>query len=261
MGNFENPKMAPVWSRSRWAFTLTTLVAGATVAGCGGPTGQFFIIHNQVPEAGCVVPADKSAPYRGEGILDVRVPSALADTAYELFPLLENDLPAEAGDGVQPTRIALSGFDIDITFVDGSAAATAFFTAMAADPAMGPLVRYQAPWSGSVDAGGGVTSALTNGFPNQLAKSLRDGKVLADGSYLRVDVNVRAFGNTLSGSVKSDVFTYPMRVCDGCLINSITACPTSGPVLTGGVCNPGQDAPVDCCTQGADLVCPATSAP
>ncbi len=72
---------------------------------------------------------------------------------------------------------------------------------------------------------------------------------------------MRAFGNKLGGQIKSDVFTYPIRICDGCLINSITTCPATGPVLQGGVCNPSQDAPVDCYTAGTDLICPATSAP
>ena len=252
----------PVWSRARAALALGALAAvtaTGALGGCGRAPGQFFIIQNQVPESGCVIPAGKGATYRGEGTLDVRVPSALGDTAYELFPLLENDFPLDPGGEVQPNRIALAGFDVDIELVDGSAAVHDFFTARATDPATQPLARYQVPWSGSVDAGGGLTAAFTNGFPTELAQSLRNAKLLADGSYLRVNLEVSAFGSNLAGRVTSDVFSYPLRVCDGCLIASVSACPTSGSVLKGGECNPAQDAPVDCCTQGADLICPATT--
>jgi hypothetical protein len=242
------------------AFALAAVIAAAA-AGCGGPTGQFFVVHNQVPETGCVIPASKDAPYQGDGVLDVRVPSAHSDTAYFLFPLLENDLPADDPGGVEPNRIALSGFEIDLTFVDGSPTAAAFFAGLAADPTTSALLHYQTPWSGSVDPAGGTTSTTAGVIPTETARRLRDGGVLADQSVARVTANVRAFGDTLSGRVTSDVFKFPIEICDGCLINSITTCPAPAPVLQGGICNPGQDSPVDCCTQGTTLICPATTAP
>jgi hypothetical protein len=232
------------------------------VAGCGGPAGQFYVVQNQLPGAGCAIPAGKAAVYQGEGVLDIRVPSTHGDTAYLLFPLLKNDLPAEGQGGGEPNRIALGGFEIDIAFVDGSDAARDFFATLLADPAQSALLRYQAPWSGSVDPAGGTTAAATNAFPAETARLLRANGVLADPASNRahVDVKIRAFGQTQSGGIKSDVFRYPLQICDGCLINSITSCPAKGPVLQGGMCNPGQDAMVDCCTAGADLICPATSA-
>jgi hypothetical protein len=227
---------------------------------CNGPSGQFYVVQNQVPNAGCVIPAGEGALYKGEGILDIRVPVTASDGAYLLFPLLKNDLPV-SGDGVEPNRIALAGFEVDLRFVDGPSEAGDFFAQLAADPSTEALVRYQSPWSGSVSPGGGTTTAVTAAFPGDTARRLRDTDILRDGSYARVDALVRAFGNKLDGRIKSDVFTYPIRICDGCLINRITTCPASPPILTGGVCNPGQDAPVDCCTQGVDLICPAPSAP
>lgn len=253
---------AAIWrgGMGQWCgYGLVVALAGLSLAACGGPTGQFYVLHNQVPTAGCVIPADKGALYQGEGVLDVRVPTS-SDAAYLLFPLLENDLPAEGQSGVEPNRIALSSFQVDVHFIDGSAEVGAFFAGLAGDPATAALLRYQTPWSGSVVPGGGTTAATTSAFPAAAARLLRDSNLLRDGSYARVEAKVRAVGSKLDGHITSDTFTYPIRICDGCLINSITACPVTGPVLKGGICNVGQDTPVDCCTEGAELICPATGA-
>ena len=228
------------------------------LAGCGQPAGQFYVVQNQSPEAGCTVPTGTSGTYQGEGTLDIRVP-ATSDAAYTLFPLLQNDLPAVGGGSAEPNRIALSGFEVEIAFVDGNAAAASLFASLATDSTAAGLLHFQTAWSGSVAPGGGRTSAGTSAFPAETAIRLRDSCALVDHSYVRVTANVRAKGSTQSGGVTSDVFKYPIRVCDGCLINSITACPSTTAVLTGGVCGPGQDAPVDCCTQGTSLICPATT--
>jgi len=208
---------------------------------------------------GCTIPASAGGLYVGQGTLDVRA-SAGSGTGYLLFPLLKNDLPGEGMGGVEPNRIALDGFDIDLRMMDGPPEAMEYFATLAADPVTAALLRYREPWSGSVDPGGGTTAAITVAFPAEAARLLRASNTLGDGGGARVEVQVRATGRTLSGSLRSDPFKYPVRICDGCLINSISACPAKAPVLQGGVCNPGQDAPVDCCTEGADLICPATSA-
>jgi len=245
-----------------WRASLAGLVclAAGSLAGCGQPAGQFFVVQNQSPEAGCTIPTGAAGTYQGEGTLDIRVPAS-SDAAYMLFPLLENDLPAAGGGGPEPNRIALSGFEVELAFVDGSAAAAAAFAAISADSATAGLMHFRTPWSGSVAPGGGRTSAGTSAFPAETAIRLRDSGALSDHSYARVTANLRAHGRTQSGDVTSDVFKYPIRVCDGCLINSITSCPSTAAVLTGGLCGPGQDAPVDCCTQGTTLICPATMAP
>jgi len=242
-----------------WSAGAACLLAIA-VGGCGQPAGQFFVVQNQSPESGCTIPTGTAGTYQGEGTLDIRVPAS-SDAAYTLFPLLENDLPAAGAGGPEPNRIALSGFEVEIVFVDGNAASAAAFAAIAADSSTAGLMHFQTPWSGSVAPGGGRTSAGTSAFPAETAIRLRDSGALSDHSYARVTANVRAHGSTQSGGVTSDVFKYPIRVCDGCLINSITSCPSTTAVLTGGACGPGQDAPVDCCTQGTALICPATTAP
>jgi hypothetical protein len=238
---------------------IAALGSAAALAGCGGPTGTFYVVQNQVAEPGCLIPGGEGARYQGQGTLDVRV-SAGVGSGYLLFPLLKNDLPAEGGGAVEPNRIALDGFDVDLKVVDGPPEAIDLLAALASDPATEALMRYHEAWSGSVAPGGGTTAAAATVFPAQAARSLLEANALANGGA-SIEVRVRATGRTLNRSVKSDAFTYPLHVCDGCLINSISACPGQAPVLPGGVCNPGQDALVDCCTEGSHLICPATSAP
>ncbi|MES1205225.1 MAG: hypothetical protein ABUS79_04735 [Pseudomonadota bacterium] len=245
------------------AALVTAAITGLTgltgLTGCQGPSGQFFVVQNQVPTDGCTIPAEKGQ-YRGQGVLDVRVPNISAETGYFLFPLLQNDLPVDSDDGVEPNRIALTGFEVDVTVVDGSAAARDFFAALSGDPAGAALMRFQSPWSGSIDPGGGNLAAATTAVPAEMARRLRDEDILAGGTDVRINAHVRAVGNKLGARVSSDTFTYPIRICDGCLINSVTACPRAGEVLSGSACNPGQDSLVDCCTDGSTLVCPATRA-
>lgn len=259
MRELEDPGTRPSKSVPWPAWVCTGLLLVA--AGCGAAEGQFFIVHNQVPSEGCVIPVDKAAPYQGEGVLDVAVPMTNPEAAYLLFPLLENDLPADAEGVSSPNRIALTGFEIDLTAIGGPDAFRSFFDSAVGDPERAGLVRYQVPWSGSVDPGGGTTSATTNALPAEAARRLRDTGALAGGSIGLVNARVRAVGRTSSATLRSDAFNYPIRVCQGCLIRRTSACPLAAPIASGGICNAGQDATIDCCTVGATLVCPATVAP
>src|SRR5688572_15167471 len=101
-----------MWSKSRLVRAAGLAVATAALAGigCGGPTGTFYVVQNQVAGPGCTIPGTQGTLYLGQGTLDVRA-SAGTGAGYLLFPLLKNDLPAEAGGGAEPNRIALDGFD------------------------------------------------------------------------------------------------------------------------------------------------------
>ncbi|HXI55103.1 MAG TPA: hypothetical protein VNO55_03540, partial [Polyangia bacterium] len=81
------------------------------------------------------------------------------------------------------------------------------------------------------------------------------------GSYLQLAARIRVSGDR-SGTVDSDPFLFPIRVCDGCLIGRVETCPfTTPPTNTGNACNVAQDEVVDCCSTGDNLTCPASVAP
>ena len=75
------------------------------------------------------------------------------------------------------------------------------------------------------------------------------------------NVQIRAFGSTTTQDFESDPFATPSPCVRGAWS------PTSSPVLTaprrnrGHPCNVAQDAPVDCCLSGNDLLCPPPVVP
>ena len=73
-----------VWSTSRLvrAAGVAGLVVSALVSGaCGGPTGNFYVVQNQVAGPGCTIPGSSAGLYVGQGTLDVRA-SAGSGSGY-----------------------------------------------------------------------------------------------------------------------------------------------------------------------------------
>ncbi|HVZ74106.1 MAG TPA: hypothetical protein VHJ20_17125 [Polyangia bacterium] len=244
--------------------------AAMLLAGCGQPPDQFIIIQNQVPEAGCVIPTTLGSVYRSTGVIDVAVVPTGATIGYEIFPLLQNNLPPPSG-GQQgdPNRIALSGYDVDVSPMDDAPAAILdLFSTLQTSGTDGmpdQLIKYSEPTSGSVASGGGNTSSGVNGLPGALARKIHDAGVFQAGAApFHVEATIRAVGRTTIKQYTSDAFHFPILVCSGCLIANavdgrVPACPTSSAANQGNECNVAQDQVVDCCTTNSgELLCPPT---
>jgi hypothetical protein len=247
--------MTRLTSLGTTAATLLVAIASCFSTGCSGtPPGEFIIIQNQVPNTDCSIPAGLGAVYRGEGTLDVRLVSSRA-TGYLLFPVMQNNFPGASGEQtVDANRIALSGFNVDVDVPEDQKGPAADFIrglAMTADP----MVHYGTLTSGSVASGSGVTSSAVEVFPNDLANGVLGTHSLTPTENIWATVHVRALGKTLTSSVESDSFTYPIRLCDGCLMGDLGACPVVGDV--GNLCFVGQDGATGCCEQNGQLICPA----
>jgi hypothetical protein len=241
--------------RSIPLFSLaTTLILG----GCDLPPHQFFIVQDQVPASGCLITTDATA-YRGQGVMDVRLVSNGADTGYAVFPLVKNDLPPPGAGETAVNRIELKGFDVEVVPIGPQPAST---DALLKSLEGGDLVHFRQPWSGVLDPGGGLKAASVSVISAELARRLRDaGDLRQKGSYLQLAARIRVSGDR-SGTVDSDPFLFPIRVCDGCLIGRVETCPfTAPPANTGNACNVAQDDAVDCCSTGDTLTCPALVAP
>jgi hypothetical protein len=238
-----------------------TMWVTSLLLGCGRTPGQFLIVQNQSPQMNCVIPADVSALYQGKGKLDVRLVQDQALTAYYVFPLLENDLPPPtAGQSEDPNRIALSGFDVDLSIL-GSAPPmiTTLFQSLDADPNNRALLHFRLPWSGSVASGGGHTATTVDAVPATLARRIRDTGELETTAFFELEATITATGDRLAGNIDSDPFSYPVVICEGCLIANVASCPYQTAVTNqGNACNVAQDDPVDCCSQSGALVCPPT---
>jgi hypothetical protein len=225
---------------------------------CGRVPGQFIIVQDQVPMGGgCSITTNQTV-YNPSGILDVAVVNQTATSGYLVFPLLQNDLPPPSGSLVDGNRIALTAFDVDLhmTAVDPPAVTGPMFATL--EGAQDPQVHYSLPTSGSVASGGGLTAAIVEGFPTSLAIAIAKNGDLGGGVFVDVNIKVRAHGERLTGSIVSDDFNFPIKLCSGCLISSVQPCPVkTAPPLQGNPCNPAQDELVDCCTVGGTLYCPS----
>jgi hypothetical protein len=201
-----------------------------------------------------VVPTNETI-YQGQGHLDLALVRDGATTAFLVFPLIENNLPSDSGD-IDPNRIALTSFAVDISPISSSGPATNdVFSSLA--QAGDPLVSYSVPWSGSIPSGGGRVAAAVRAFPVELARRLLATNEIDVTPSLTVNLRIQAFGKTTTRDIESDPFDYPVSVCAGCLVANVASCPyTSPPANTGNPCNIAQDGYVDCCTSGGDLICP-----
>jgi hypothetical protein len=233
------------------------LALAALLSGCEtGDNPQFFIFQNQVPSGNCSISANKGV-YRGEGLLDVAVLPEGTATGYILHPLLQNDFPQVAGTGPEPNRLRMRGFQVRIEPAPAVPdAVSKLFTRLGNDARLRTLIEYEEPWSGSV-APGGVASASVVVVPGDLARQIRDTGALATLTHLTLFAKVRALGERQGGqTLRTEEFVYPIRVCQGCLVASLRACPYA-PVNLGNPCNVAQDDPVDCCTEGGTTICPS----
>jgi len=226
-----------------------------SVLACGRVPGQFSIVNNQIPLEGCVIPTNETI-YQGSGVLDLSLVRPGALTAYMFFPLLRNNLEGNAS-GVDTNEIHLKSFAIDVSLRGPAQPQTqALFDGLAANDPMG-LAHFKMDWSGSVGSGGGEISAAVTAFRTELASLILGTQEVGLSPSLGVNLRVRAFGSTTVADIESDPFDFPISLCAGCLIANLQPCPyTAAPVNEGHACNVAQDAPVDCCLSGNDLLCP-----
>jgi hypothetical protein len=221
------------------------------LSACGRVPGQFEIVNNQVPLPGCAIGVNETI-YQGSGILDVSLVRAGASSAFYVFPLLKNNLSGSSG-SVDTNKIVMQSFAVDISVL--SAGDDELRGLVEDAPAVD--LHYKTPWSGSISSGGGLVSAAVSAFPVSLANRLKGSPLLGVSPSLLVNLQIRAFGHTTVQDIESDPFNYPVEVCSGCLVANVQPCPyTTAPANPGNECNVAQDAPVDCCMSGNDLICP-----
>lgn len=246
--------------RTRFLRLLPLLSFAFGLAACGRVPGQFEIVNNQVPTANCSVPVNDSV-YQGQGTLDAKLVRGGAGSAYFVFPLLKNNLSGASGGEVDSNKIVLTSFAVDISVLTAPPAVTSLVDMLNADPTLSALLHYQTPWSGSIASGGGELSAIVAALPVELASRMLGTLGLSVQPSTFLNLRIRSFGHTTTRDIESDPFDYPVAVCDGCLVANTGPCPfTAAPANTGNPCNVAQDYPVDCCSAGNDLICPAVVA-
>ena len=193
--------------------------------------------------------------YQGEGTLDLSIVRTEFGSAYFVFPLIENNLPSSSKGSLDPNEIQLSGFQVDIKWIDAPppAAIQKVFAERGE-----PLVHYQIPWSGGISSGGGPSLRIRGGVPCRTCRELSAAGGIGTSPSVTVklhDPGARDDQQRNQHGVGS--VQFPVHVCSGCLVASRRALPVrGGSPNPGNSCNPAQDLPVDCCTENGALICP-----
>lgn len=216
----------------------------------------LVILRNVAPELGCTVDPTSSA---------VRTSGIIEDDAvggYVFTPVVRNDLVTFEGENITAKSIFIGGARVTIDFSDPELFTAAEQTTFDTDG----LTKFVVPSSGAIDPNGGQQTFHLEVVPTDLlaliAPKLAAMTSTTDPTPSTVlMVRVQFFGTRAGSEVSSNLFSYPVEVCHGCLTNVLGPCDTLSPdleVQAGGECNAAQDGFTDCClAPDASLVCPA----
>lgn len=239
--------------RAAALFTSTLAFAGC-VADSGGE--GFVILNNTaVPADSCSLTGDPGQAFIAHGLIN-----SSSTQGYLLTPLLESAITATADQTLQRT-IFLSGANVELSVVamtvthpDGTTANPTPPTLSGTDQKFRVLFSGSLPPSGSANVAFEVLPVSTMHTIIAAAGAGADDSVNAE-----VTAKVTADGTMGGDRVDSAPFTYPITVCNDCVLVNHGACADfMGMVRTGNACNPFQDGAVDCCTDDTGgLVCPA----
>lgn len=241
--------------RSALIPSLTGLLVASSalfvIGGCADNNQSLYIIANLVPDNSCVVSPNEQGPFLASGTLDLVV-----GVTYHLYPLVRNDMPSMA---------EMKSFSES----DGRLEAhNVFLKEASLHYSYGNAIRLQetektVPISGTVFVNG-LAAVPVEVIDLDMGNKLYGKPTLHTRSEvdpyptsgLVVDVTIK--GEMADGTeIQSNVFSYPIRVCRGCLLsfppeaddqtNTELDCDNTSSQSIGDMpCHPGQDEVVDC---------------
>lgn len=243
-------------------------------AGCADTGDEGFVIRNNLASSGmtCSLSASAAAPFQPRGQL-----SASSPVPYLLTPLIESRITAAVGQESSRT-VSLKGAKIDlaigpITVEDAQGgllfscaaegAGACFSESEVAALADAGTTKFRSLFAAPLAPNKGLTSAAFDLVPTASIREIQR-KAGAGGASGRLHAQVVAtatvYGDLNGSEVEGLPFDYPVTVCNDCVVNVVGTCaatPKTFMPRAGNPCNPFQDGLVDCCTNGADLICPA----
>lgn len=220
------------------------LLVGLAAAGCTDNDESLLILNNIAPGDMCVPQSNPSGTFITSGIIDVSITDGNETVGYIMTPVVQS-LTQTTTTTNAPRVTTIEGYNIDISFEDSGSTS---FSNLSFSRSLGVSIQPNS------FAGFGIEIV-----PAQLLTDLNVGP--GDARFLSVDVQF--FGKLDGGDIESNTFTYPVQVCNGCLISNVGACtdiPTGFVPNEGGECNLYQDFPLDCCQSDTfGLRCPAVA--
>lgn len=217
------------------ARTSVALLVLATlgVTACVDDDRMFYISQALAPDSSCSVSTGGTSLWGG--ILDVSV----SGYGYYLNPVVVNQMLSTTGDG-QPERnvIHMRGFKID---------------------APSPIADFEIPASGAIKPNGEAVFAAVEVL--RPADAAMMASQVSGNNQPVVEVKIRAFGDRSGDEMETAEFIYPITLCNGCLVNMLSACPTADDTATYTTngCGLPQDSQVTCCPGANGVVCLAAA--
>ena len=214
---------------------LASLAVACGFSSCADTPNTLFVVGVPVPDEQCTVDADGSTTTLVRGLYDLRFTSA-----YSNWILVGNQLTARGSRDLlraETARVHLRGAIVRLTTPDDK-----------------PLTEFTTVATGFANPGTGDQAGFGTMFIDIVPEGLFT-------EATNVVAHIRAFGDTVGGqALESTELTFPISVCDGCLLTYGQRDPTTGgcdlsatPELP---CIPGQDAPYPCqLCAGSDGLC------
>jgi hypothetical protein len=253
MVTLEELKLKEASMTRRNALIVPVLFGLTLTTGCVDSFGAFYISQAMVADIDCVAPAPviggstTAGAFLGGGVLDVS-----GKMGYLLFPQLENHLPSSTGAGLESNNILVREFkvELDLSNIPGSYASN--------------LTKFSIPKTAMLAPANASVFVLDGVIPDDLVIALSS--VVPGGTFrTTIIANLTAAGLRNGDGINSPTFPFPIKVCNGCLIDLRATCPpksTSGAAADyySNRCGRPQDSAVTCCpTQGGGIACMQSS--
>lgn len=243
------------------SFTLSLALVTGLGGGCVDDSvdGGIFVSKIVAPGDNCTFTSTESELFLPHGVWSVQSPGG-----YLAFPQMSSRITATAAQEDQRTVI-LQGARIDIQFADPALAADLDLARLETEG----ITKFQSRFSAPLAPNGGITDGAIELLTRRLIDEIvavRPGidSLEPETPSFRTELlaSFVIFGDLAGDEVTSQRFTFPVTLCNDCVVNVVGACPlpTGSMPAEGNACNPFQDGSVDCCVGTNGLVCPATVA-
>lgn len=233
----------------RIAFVCCVSLAVLSPA-CTDGGSVLVILQNQVPDGNCTISGSPGNLFRSRGIIDVNSPRG-----YLFTPVIQN-VAIGVRDDPSEHLVTIQGGDVEVVFPEGFSGTEGI-----------PDTLFTTLFSGSINPDGGTTAfgfeVLTRNFLQGVKGT---GNLDGSGSnFVTLVAKISVYGEMDGGSVQSEEFSYPIDVCDSCLIDDFGPCDPTPDGYTGvsfACLGHIQDTLHQCCRDsGGELRCPGPAGP
>lgn len=239
---------------------LATLIAVLALSACANQGDEgFSVLNNTAVTTECTLTGDPAQPFIPHGEIYSKSPQG-----YLLTPLIQSRVSgtgAGSGATLDPSTrtiyLKAANIDLEVKAVSVEHADGSFSNPSVTIPST--LAKQSALFSAALPPAGSVNVAFEL-IPVQTLRAIEAAVAPAATDRMRVEVlsTVTVVGDLNGDDLSAQPFTFPVTVCNDCVVHNVGACPITGTPRPGNPCNTFQDGDVDCCTDMNNLlVCPA----